>query len=124
MKRTFFIALVLVLSISVFSQKQPQYVYCIIDGTSKLMSNKVTIRIDFGDNLSVFADNRMRDPKTGKPMVFNSMVDALNFMGRQGWEFVQAYAEMNSGTTTGYHFLMKKAFNELDKETQLEYMKE
>ncbi len=118
-----FLGLIL-LSIGVYAQKNPRFVYCIIDGNSKIMSNKITIRIDFGDNMSNFSDNRMRDVKTGKPMVFNSMVDALNFMGKQGWEFVQTYADINSGTTTGYHFLMKKLFSELDEETQLEYLKE
>jgi len=122
-KILFFLGLILI-SMAAYSQKNPRFVYCIIDGNSKFMSNKITIRIDFGDNMSNFSDNRMRDVKTGKPMVFNSMVDALNFMGNQGWEFVQAYADINSGTTSGYHFLMKKLFSELDKETQLEYLKE
>ena len=111
-------------SLSAFSQSQPQYVYCIIDGAPKMLSSKINIRIDFGDNMSTFADTRMRDPKTGKPMEFNSMIDALNFMCRQGWEFVQALTVTNSGTTTGFEFLMRKAFNELDRETQLEYLKE
>jgi len=124
MKKAFLILSFILLIFSALAQDQPRFVYCIIEGNTKFMSNKVTIRIDFGDNISDFADNRMKDPKTGKPMIFNSMVDALNYMGKQGWEFVQAYADMNSGNTTIYHFLMKKAFNELDKETQMEYMKD
>lgn len=40
-------------------------------------------------------------------MKFNSMIDALNYMGTQGWEFVQAYA-ITMGNTNVYHFLMKR----------------
>ncbi len=124
MKKALLILSFILLVFNSYSQEPTRFVYCIIDGNTKFMTNKVVIRIDFGDNISSYADNRMKDPKTGKPMVFNSMVDALNFMGKQGWEFVQAYADMNSGTTSGYHFLMKKPFNELDKETQMEYLKD
>ncbi len=124
MKKLLLIFSFILLGFHSYAQEQTRFVYCIIEGNTKFMSNKVTVRIDFGDNMGAYADNRMKDPKTGKPMVFNSMVDALNFMGKQGWEFVQAYADMNAGTTTLYHFLMKKPFSELDKETQMEYLKD
>lgn len=39
----------------------------------------------------------------GKKIVFNSMVDGMNYMGKFGWKFAQAYA-MTTGTT-GQHFL-------------------
>lgn len=55
------------------------------------MSDKVTVEIDFGDERKFFADNRLKDPATGKPRAFNSMIDAMNYMGKQGWNFEQAY---------------------------------
>lgn len=124
MKKTILILSIILLGFNTFAQEQPRYVYCVIVGSTKFISNKVTIRIDFGDRISSYADNRMKDPKTGKPMIFNSIVDALNFMGKQGWEFVQAYAEMNNGSTSYFNYLMKKPFSELDQETQMEYMKD
>ncbi len=124
MKQTILILVILLLGFSTYAQEQPRYVYCVIVGSTKFISNKVTIRIDFGDNIGNYADNRMKDPKTGRPMIFNSIVDALNFMGKQGWEFVQTYAEMNNGSTSYFNYLMKKKFSELDQETQLEYMKD
>jgi hypothetical protein len=75
------------------------------------LSNKVTVQIDFGQVQKFFSDNRYKDPATGKPFVFNSMIDALNFMGKDGWEFVQAYVVTEGGGTTAqnvYHFLLKK----------------
>lgn len=35
------------------------------------------------------------------------MVDALNYMGNQGWEFVQAYT-ITMGNQNVYHYLLKR----------------
>lgn len=86
------------------------------------MSNKVTVQIDFGEERKFFADTRLKDPATGKPRVFNSMIDALNFMGNQGWEFEQAYV-LTIGNQNVYHYMMKKLFVNLDEEEQSEYAK-
>ena len=56
---------------------------------------------------SFFKDNRMIDEQTGKVQTFNSMVDALNYMGNDGWEFVQAYI-VTVGQSNVYHWLLKK----------------
>lgn len=88
-----------------------KFTYCELVGTAKFLSNKVTVEIDFGQETKFLADNRYKDPATGKPIAFNSMVDALNFMGDKGWEFVQAYVvTVGSGGTAQnvYHWLLKK----------------
>jgi hypothetical protein len=80
-----------------------------IVGTSKLFSNKVTIEIDFGQENKFFSsdkDTRVKDAN-GKNMVFNSMVDALNFMSANGYEFVQAYAFAKDNQSV-YHYLLRK----------------
>ena len=43
----------------------------------------------------------------GDPIKFNSMVDAMNYMGRIGWEFTQAYV-ITIGKQNVYHWLLKK----------------
>jgi hypothetical protein len=93
-----------------------KFTYCEIIGTRKLMNTKVNIEIDFGEKGNLRVDNRLKDPATGKNYVFNSMMDALNFMGKNGWEFVQAYATANDQAGTGYHFLMKKQTSLFEKE--------
>ena len=95
-----------------------KFTYCELVGTGKLLSNKVTVAIDFGQSRPFFSDNRYKDPATGKPFIFNSMVDALNFMGKQGWEFVQAYTIGDSQTGYVYHFLLKKETKLLEAEDQ------
>lgn len=122
MKRIFFILLISFFSVNLMAQEVPSFVYCEIVGYQKLMSNKVTIRIDFGEHMKAFANNRLTDPATGKARVFNSMIDALNFMGKEGWEFVQAY-NVPVGDINYFHYLMKKPFAELDEADKTEIMK-
>ncbi len=123
MKKILSTLLVVLLSTSLFAQEEPQYVYCQVVGTTKLFSRKVTITIDFGQHMNFFADNRLRDLKTGKKKVFNSMIDALNYMGKKGWEFEQAYV-VSTDNQNVHHYLMKKAFNKFDKEAKLEFLKD
>ena len=85
-----------------------KFTYCELVGTEKFMSSKVTVVLDFGQSKAFFSDNRYKDPATGKPFVFNSMVDALNFMGKEGWEFVQAYTIGDAQNGYVYRFLLKK----------------
>lgn len=82
--------------------------YVQIVGTSKLLSTKVTIQIDFGQENKVFSakDTQVKD-KDGKLLTFNSMIDALNFMSKNGYEFVDAYT-LTIGNQNVYHYLLKK----------------
>jgi hypothetical protein len=117
MKKLSLITMMLLFSGILFSQTAPKFVYAEIVGTAKFMSTKVTIEVSFGQKVKTFADNRLKDPKTGKPMVFNSMIDAMNFMGKQGWEFVQAFAITESNAHV-YHYLLKKPFSDLSPAEQ------
>jgi hypothetical protein len=87
-----------------------EYMYCEILGTSKFFSNKVTVQIDYGQQTSFWRggwDMRLLDEQTGRAQSFNSMVDALNYMGGNGWEFVQAYT-ITIGQQNVYHWLLKR----------------
>ncbi|MBP7152309.1 MAG: hypothetical protein KBA43_06560 [Paludibacteraceae bacterium] len=117
MRKLSLITMLLLFSGILFPQTAPKFVYAEIVGTAKFMSTKVTIEVSFGQRVKTFADNRLKDPKTGKPIVFNSMIDALNFMGKQGWEFIQAYV-ITEGNNNVYHYLLKKPFSDLSPEEQ------
>ncbi len=80
--------------------------YCLLIGTARLFSNKVSIQVDFGQNRPFFSDNRYKD-ENGNVVLFESMVDALNYMNSRGWQFVGAYP-MVSNAGTAYHYLMKR----------------
>ena len=91
-----------------------QYFYCQIVGTQKMLSSKVTITIDFGQVRKFVSDQRLRNNK-GEVVVFNSMVDAMNWMGARGWEFVQAYVLTVSNQNV-YHWLLKKSTKKMSEE--------
>ncbi|MDR1274754.1 MAG: hypothetical protein LBK12_09420 [Odoribacteraceae bacterium] len=122
MKTTIIIIMALCLPAFAFSQDtvaRKSYVYCEIVGTAKMLSNKVTIQVDFGQKTSFWKSgaDRLLKGEDGKPIEFNSMVDAMNHFGGMGWEFVQAYVVTIPGIggsqTNVYHWLLKR---EIEKE--------
>ena len=81
--------------------------YVQIVGTAKLLSNKIRIQIDFGQEDKFFSskDTQVKD-ENGKQMIFNSMIDAMNFMSKNGYDFVEAYA-ITVANQNVYHYLLK-----------------
>ena len=102
------------LLLSALSASAQGKVYCEILGTQKFLSTKVTITVDFGQERKFFGDNRLVDAD-GKVQEFNSMVDAMNYMGTLGWEFEQAYVVTmgsGAGASNVYHWLLSKFVGE------------
>src|SRR3954468_19540877 len=110
MKKTIYIGLFLFLSYSSFAQADTSKIeqYCQIIATPRLFSNKVTIDIDFGEEKSFWRDTRLKT-YDGKFKMFNSIIDALNFMGQEGWIFIDSYPVHNNQSDI-YHFGFKKLF--------------
>ena len=88
--------------------KEIDVAYVQIVGTSKLLTNKLTIDIDFGEEKSFWRDTRLKN-EGGKVKKFNTIVDALNYMGREGWIFINAFP-VRMGETEIYHFAFRKQF--------------
>ena len=86
--------------------------YVQIVGTSKLMSTKLSIQIDFGQRTKLFSlgkESVLKDEE-GKTLDFNSMIDALNFMSKNGFDFVTAYT-ITVGNQNVYHYLLRNSKN-------------
>lgn len=84
--------------------------YLQILGTSKMMSSKLTITIDIGQKTKFFSSNSaatLLKDENGEGVVFNSMIDALNFISSHEYEFVTANIITVSGQNV-YHYLMRK----------------
>lgn len=105
-----FILTTLIFTTSVFGQtlsdsgKPNKYVYCELTPVQIGLSHNVHVIADFGDDTKGLGNQKLNDEKTGKPKVFNSMVDALNCMSELGWEVVNVYATVNSTCT----YLLRK----------------
>ena len=52
--------------------------------------------------------------ESGRLIKFNSMVDALNYMGERGWVFEQAYT-VTAGNENVYHWLLSKEVSNYDE---------
>lgn len=110
MKKSLLI-LMLMFSISAFAQDNEgaRKVFCELVGTGKLMSSKIVVSVDFGQETNFWtgASKQYLVDENGKAKTFNSMVDAMNFMGKLGWDFEQAYV-VTSGQQNVYHWLLSK----------------
>lgn len=98
------------LSASAIAQDEAGKVYCELRGTGKFMSSKVIVTVDFGQETNIWTSSSKQYlvDERGKAKSFNSMVDAMNFMGRLGWNFEQAYI-VTSGSQNVYHWLLSKS---------------
>lgn len=107
MKKIMFLMLMFI-SMSAMAQESYK-VFCELLGTGKLLSNKVTVTVDFGQETSFWsgASKQYLVDGNGKTIKFNSMVDAMNYMGKRGWEFEQAYV-VTIGNQNVYHWLLSK----------------
>lgn len=106
------ILLILCLTLgSVISHAQGR-TYCELLGMQNLLG-KIIVSVDFGQT-SFMRDNRLVD-ENGEVLKFNSMIDAMNYMGALGWDFEQAYV-VTIGTGNSrqnvYHWLLSKPYTE------------
>jgi hypothetical protein len=79
--------------------------YCEIVAKAAGFSMKYMVIVDYGQKFSWKAQSIKG--VDGKPIKFNSVIHALNFMDKNGWGYVNNYAV---GTKDGseYHYLFKK----------------
>ncbi len=84
--------------------KPEHYLYAELIGDHLPQYNGSKIIFDFGQATDAWSYNWLTDEQ-GRKIRFDSMVEALNYMIRQRWEFVQAYT---SGEENEYtHYLLR-----------------
>lgn len=110
MKQNIILSIVLLVSIHSFSQTDTTKVeqYCEVIATPRLLSNKVTMEVNYGEEKSYWRDTRLKNDD-GKLKKFNTIIDALNYMGKEGWVFVNAFP-VKIGDVQIYHYGFKKLF--------------
>lgn len=72
-----------------------------------VFKKKLTIIVDYGQKLKVDSDTRVRDA-TGKEIIFNSMIDAINFFHKNGWELFNAFPVSSGSSGQIYHYILKR----------------
>jgi len=84
--------------------------YCSLVGFQKFLSNKIIVNINYGQPRKFFGKAQLVKGKDGKNQVFNSMIDALNFMDQNGWDYVNNYV-VTTNNQSVYHYLLRKREN-------------
>jgi hypothetical protein len=79
--------------------------YVELVGRQKFLSLKIKVFVDYGQDFS-WKQQTIRGAD-GKNMAFNSMVDALNFMNENGYEYVNNYLVQTDNEVT-YRYLLRK----------------
>src|SRR5450432_4157642 len=105
MKKLLIVGIVIFSSLVLNAQADTSKVeqYCQVIATPRLLSNKVTIDIDFGEEKSFWRDCRLK-AYDGRFKKFNTIIDALNYMGRDGWIFINAYPVIYQ--EQNFHFVL------------------
>jgi hypothetical protein len=82
--------------------------YIKVKGIQNFGGNKIILEIDFGQESKTFSSkNKKLYDKNGKPMEFNSMVDALNYLSKVGYEYADGFKN-SSDDPPIYSYLLKK----------------
>ncbi len=104
------LAIILASTAGAFAQT-PYKVFCELVGEGNLFGTKVKISIDLGKKGSWKTYESKLVDENGKEIEFNSMVDAMDYMGKLGWNFNQAYAITEGGISKQnvYHWLLSKS---------------
>ena len=111
MKKLLFIIIALFVAVAANAQEK---VYCELVGVQGLFTKKFNISVDFGQESKLFSNEALVDEK-GKAISFNTMVDAMNYMSKHGWEFEQAYIVTIGTDSTAshyYHWVLSKVIDE------------
>ena len=83
--------------------------YVQIIGTGRGLSTKLNVRLDFGQDTKSFSLKnglKIKDER-GIAVKFNSMMDALNFMSSNGFDFQFAYTSKENDDAI-YYILKKR----------------
>lgn len=114
--KSILVTLLLFASLSLLAQDTTRVEqYCEVVATGRLLSNKVTIDIDYGEERSIWKDHRVRTDE-GKLKKFNSVVDAVNYLGKDGWKLVNAFPISAGNGPMVYHYVFKKEFAKSETE--------
>ena len=85
----YFISLLFAIITISISAQTPYKVYCTLQGNEKeLRNNQVSLTIDYGQES--LQDNKLVD-ENGNEIKFNTMVSAMNYMSKLGWNYEGCY---------------------------------
>lgn len=74
-----------------------------------MLSNKVAVDINYVEERKRMKDNRLKD-ENGKSKKFNTVIDVLNYLGKNSWQLVNAFPFTTKNRPIDYLYVFKKEF--------------
>lgn len=114
-------SIILFISISINAQvivegvninDDPKIKMCQVIAQARAFSNKLTITIDYGQLIRYGSGKSSKvTGSDGKPVIFNSLMAATNFMLNNGWEYIDSYYASDGANGSAYRYTFKKRTN-------------
>ena len=82
-------------------------VFCDLVSTKKFLGTKETITINYGNRDSLWNTDEIYTLISNELKKYNSSIDALNYMGNEGWKIINTYSSSQSSYTIE-HYILKK----------------
>lgn len=97
----FLTALLLLFTFTAQAQSN-KYVYCEVKPIGKFFKEGCTLRVNYGQIRSIhFPKKAQICDKDGTVLIFNSRIDALNWLSENGWEFCSSTISVSGSGSNG-----------------------
>ena len=82
-------------------------VFCDLVSTKKFLSTAQTITINYGNRDSLWLDQKIQTLTVSELKKYSSIIDALNYMGNEGWKTISSYSTSYNSYIVE-HYILKK----------------
>jgi hypothetical protein len=82
-------------------------VFCDLISKKKFLGIDESISINYGNRDSLWIDHKIYTLMSNDLKKFNSIIDALNYMGNEGWKAINSYSTSENSYTIE-HYILKK----------------
>jgi hypothetical protein len=73
-----------------------------------LFKKKMVVIVDYGQKIKAFDTDTRVEGSDGKPIIFNSMMDAMNQFNGWGWELLTTYYVSVQGSGDVLHYVLRR----------------
>lgn len=103
MKKILTIIAALIMAFSITAQAQSsKYVFCEVSPVGKFFKGGCTLRVNYGQIRSKHIPKKAQIcDEDGTVLLFNSRIDALNWLSDQGWEFCSSTTSVSGSGSNG-----------------------
>ena len=82
-------------------------IFCDLISIRKFLGTKEDISINYGNRDSLWTSDKMFTLVASDLKKYNSVIDALNYMGSEGWKEISSYSTSNNSYIVK-HYVLKK----------------